>query len=183
MGVKLLAFAASARGESINRRLLALAVKQAEAAGAQVTAMEYAECASPLYYGEAVNALPEGAARLSRALQAHQGVLIATPEYNWSMPGSLKNLIDWLSIDPAAPLKGRSALLMCASPSLRGGIMGLQQLREPLEHLGMHVYPHVLGIGEADMQLGDDALARKKDQEFFSSCIGDFIRVTGLIGA
>ncbi len=183
MSVKLLALAASARSESINRRLLSLAVKQAEAAGAQVTVMEYADCVVPLYFGDHTDQLPEGAARLSKALRAHDGLLLATPEYNWSMPGSLKNLIDWLSTDPTAPLKGRHALLMCASPSVRGGIMGLQQLRVPLEHLGVHVYPHVIGIGEADMQMEEQGLSRKKDHDFLNGCITDFIRITRAIGA
>ena len=183
MSAKLLAFAASARGESINRRLLTLAIKQAEAAGAEVTVLEYADCESPLYMGEDTTQLPAGAARLSAALQANHGVLLATPEYNWSLPGSLKNLIDWLSIVPAAPLKGRTALLMCASPSVRGGIMGLQQLRVPMEHLGVVVYPHTVGIGEANETLGEHAITRKKEQVFLNDSVRDFVRFTAALGA
>lgn len=178
MSAKILAFAASARGESINRRLISLAVKQAEKTDAHVTVLEYADFTAPLYMGEETTALPAGVKHLGDALRAHDGVLLAAPEYNWSMPGSLKNLIDWLSIDPTKPLNGRTALLMCASPSVRGGVIGLQQLRVPLEHLGMIVYPHTVGIGEAHTLLGEYEITRKKEQAFLSHCVSDFVRIT-----
>ncbi|MES2985176.1 MAG: NADPH-dependent FMN reductase [Pseudomonadota bacterium] len=177
MTLKLLALAASNRAESLNKRLLALAVVQAQKAGAEVTVLDYAACASPLYEGEDSATLPNGAKRLSEALLLHDGLLLASPEYNWSIPAALKNLIDWLSIDAAQPLKGRSALLMCASPSVRGGILGLNQLSLPLAHLGMYVYPHLIAIGDANEQLSGAGI-NAKDQQFFHQCIDDFVRVT-----
>lgn len=178
MTKKLLALAASTRPDSVNKRLLKIAISQATAAGAHVTEFDYAECAAPLYMGEDKPAQPENVARLSEALRAHDGLLLASPEYNWSMPGALKNLIDWLSIDPTAPLKGRSALLLCASPSVRGGILGLNQLSLPLAHLGMYVYPHLIAIGDAKNELGDGRINNAKDQKFLTQCVTDFVRVT-----
>lgn len=178
MTKKLLALAASMRPDSVNKRLLKIAMAQATDAGAQVTEIDYADCEAPLYHGQDKPAQPANVARLSEALRAHDGLLLASPEYNWSIPGALKNLIDWLSIDPSAPLKGRSALLLCASPSVRGGILGLNQLSLPLAHLGMYVYPHLIAIGEAETALGDGHITNAKDQKFLTQCVTDFVRVT-----
>jgi NAD(P)H-dependent FMN reductase len=134
MTPKLLALAASTRHDSLNKKLLAFATKDAQKAGAEVTTMDYAECDASLYRNDEAQAFPEGAKRLSDAVAAHDGIILASPEYNWSMPGSLKNLIDWLSVAKPMPLKGKSALLLCASPSVRGGILGLNQLSLPTPH-------------------------------------------------
>ncbi len=167
-----LAFAASTRAESLNKRLMARAVAVAEATGAHVHILDYESLQAPLYLGETAPALPAGPARLSEALRNADGLMIASPEHNWSMPASLKNLIDWLSLDPRAPLKGKRALLMCASPSVRGGILGLQQLSVPLSHLGVHVYPHLIAMGNAEEQL---ASATSKDHDFLRSCVADWV--------
>ncbi len=178
MTVKLLALAASTRAGSVNKKLLAIAIKQAEQAGAEVTVMDYALCDAPLYRNEDGQAFPEGAKRLSDALHAHAGIILASPEYNWSISGALKNLIDWLSVDKTAPLRGKNALLLCASPSVRGGILGLNQLSVPLAHLGMYVYPHLIAIGEAETQLSTGEIANEKDKKFLTQCVTDFVRVT-----
>lgn len=175
---RLLAIAASTRSDSLNRKLLEIAARHAEAAGAHVTFFDYAQCISPMFLDEdAPEPLP-GIKRISDAIRAHDGILLASPEYNWSIPGHLKSLIDWLSVDPFPPLKGKSALLMCASPSIRGGILGLNQLSLPLNHLGMYVYPHLIAIGDAKNQLTPIGIANQKDADFLSHCVTDFVRVT-----
>ncbi len=178
MSIKLLAIAASTRPVSHNKRLLNIAVNHASATGANITTYNYAAFDAPIYQGEDAPELPRSVRELGMLLKAHDGILLASPEYNWSIPGALKNLIDWLSVDPSAPLKGRSALLMCASPSVRGGILGLNQLSLPLAHLGVHVYPHLIAIGDAAGSIGDTALTNDKDADFLKSCVTDFIRVT-----
>lgn len=178
MTVKLLALAASNRADSVNKKLLAIAVAHAEKAGAEVTVLDYNDCDTSLYRNEETQPFPEGAKRLSEALAAHDGIILASPEYNWSMPGSLKNLIDWLSVAKPMPLKGKGALLLCASPSVRGGILGLNQLSLPLAHLGVYVYPHLIAIGNATTELTSDGIASAKDQKFLSTCVTDFVRVT-----
>lgn len=177
MSVKLLAIAASTRADSLNKKLLAIAVAEAKAAGATVTLVDYAACDMPMYHDDDTQAYPENAKKLSAALKAHDGLLLASPEYNWSIPGSLKNIIDWLSTDKTAPLKGRHALLMCASPSVRGGILGLHQLSQPLAHLGMHIYPHLIAIGEARDHIDAQGITHAKDKKFLAECVADFVRV------
>lgn len=177
MSIKLLALAASTRANSLNKKLLAIAIAEAKKAGAEVTVLDYAQCDAAIYRDDKSQPFPDGAKRLSEALSAHDGLLLASPEYNWSIPGGLKNLIDWLSTDRTAPLKNRGALLMCASPSVRGGILGLSQLSVPLNHLGMFVYPHLVAIGDADSQLTDAGIGNKKDAKFLAECVTDFVRM------
>ena len=176
---KLLAFSASYREHSMNRALLELAVGIASNAGASVTVLDYAALEAPIYRGDSADEqLPEPVEMLSAALRKHDGILIATPEYNWSIPGGLKNIIDWLSVDRRAPLNGRTALLMCASPSMRGGFSGLQHLRTPLESLGCQLYPQMIGISRAQDQLQSGRLARESDQQHLNYCVTDFVRMT-----
>lgn len=176
---KLLAFSASYREHSLNRALLDLAVGIAKGAGANVTVLDYAALEAPIYRGDSViDHLPEPVETFSAALRTHDGIIIATPEYNWSIPGGLKNIIDWLSVDRRAPLNGRTALLMCASPSLRGGFSGLQHLRTPLESLGCHLYPQMVGISRAQDQLQSGKLARESDQQHLNFCVTGFVRMT-----
>lgn len=177
--MKLLALSASYRADSLNRQLLELSAQFARAQGAEVTMLDYAKLEAPIYRGEhTVDALPAPVEAFSAALRSHDGLLLASPEYNWSIPGGLKNLIDWLSIDARAPLNGKTGLLMCASPSMRGGISGLQHLRVPLELLGMWVYPQMIGIGRAQEQLAADRLEREADQQHLSYCVTDYLRAT-----
>lgn len=176
---RLLALAASYRQPSLNKQLLDLATAEARKNGATVTVLDYAALEAPIYRGEAVaDKLPDSIAAFSTALHAHDGILIATPEYNWSIPGGLKNILDWLSIDPRSPLNGKTALLMCASPSIRGGLSGLQALRTPLECMGSWLYPQMISIGRAQEQLQPERLARESDHQHLLFCVTDFLRAT-----
>jgi len=131
--LKLLVFAASLRAQSLNRRLAALAAGVATGQGAIVDLASLHDFEVPFYDGdlEASEGLPPGAAALRDRLMASDAFLIVSPEYNASMPGVLKNLIDWTSRFRPQPFDGRHGLLMSASPSLVGGNRGLWSLRFP----------------------------------------------------
>jgi chromate reductase len=148
---RLLAFAATHRPISSNAQLLALAANYAKEAGAEVALHAFADFALPIFAEEIPTheTLPEGGQRFLAALEAADGLIIATPEYNWSFPAALKNLIDWISCLRPNPFAGKSVMLLSASPSRRGGLQGLLQLRVPLESLHMHVYPRYFALGEA----------------------------------
>ncbi len=180
MSARLLALSASYRPDSYNQQLLRIATKVAEAAGAQVLTLDYPSLDTPLFRDTDEDAaeLPAGVARLSEALLSHDGILLASPEYNWSIPASLKNLIDWLSVDGRAPLAGKTALLMSATPSARGGITGLNQLRTPLMNLHMHVYPQLIGIGACGSAMQGDALVHAKDRDYLDHHVAEFVRFT-----
>src|SRR5687767_5557001 len=96
---KIAAFAGSLRAGSLNKKLLAIGVEAARAAGADVTVVDLRELALPLFDQDIEDAsgLPEGAKRFKAILRASDGFLIASPEYNSSVTAALKNAIDWAS--------------------------------------------------------------------------------------
>ena len=149
--VRVLIFAASLRRASFNRRLAELAAVVVEEQGgtADRAAMEDFDC--PAFSGdvEGGSGVPPGAQRFRDRLVASDAFLIASPEYNASMPGYLKNAIDWVSRIRPQPFNGRHGLLMSASPSMAGGNRGLWSLRVPLEHLGARVYPDMFSLAQA----------------------------------
>jgi NAD(P)H-dependent FMN reductase len=159
--LKVLVFAASLRAESLNRKLAELAARGAERLGATVDLASMRDFDVPLYDGdlEAGEGVPEGARELQRRLLASDALIICSPEYNASMPGTIKNLIDWDVALLAQPFDGRHALLLSASPSRAGGNRGLWALRVPLEHLGARVFPDMFSLSRADNAFAGKELA------------------------
>ena len=182
--MKLLSIAASYRPDSLNRMLVDHAAKVAFGLGAIIEPLDYAAVDVPIYREEeSLQDLPPGALKLKAAIARNDGILLAAPEYNWSMPGSLKNLIDWLSVDSTDALKDKTILLLSASPSERGGRMGLVQLRVPLEILGAHVFPRVVSIGSAKSILSTNGINTPKEDRFLTQTVTDFVIYTGRLCA
>ena len=170
--VRLLVFGASLREGSMNDSLASLAAAVAQEKGASVerAAMTDFECPTYDLDVELSTGLPAGAQALHDKLVATDGFMIASPEYNASMPGVIKNLIDWVSRFKPQPLKGRHALVMSASPSMAGGNRGLWALRIPMEHLGARVYPDMFSLAQAHEAFGDDGnLKDAKLQKYFEA--------------
>jgi NAD(P)H-dependent FMN reductase len=159
--LKVLVFAASLRTESVNRKLAAVAAGVAEQLGATVDHASLRDFDVPLYDGdlEVSDGIPAGAQELRRRLLASDAFVIASPEYNASMPGALKNLIDWTSRFRPQPFDGRHGLLLSASPSLAGGNRGLWALRMPLEHLGARIFPDMFSLAAAHQAIADGHIA------------------------
>ena len=149
--VNVLIFGASLRQGSLNNRLAELTAGAVERHGATVDRATMAEFDCPSYDGdlESEGVIPEPAKELCRRLKAADALMIASPEYNASMPGVLKNAIDWVSRYRPQPFNGRQGLLLSASPSMTGGNRGLWSLRVPLEHLGARVYPDMFSLAQA----------------------------------
>lgn len=96
----------------------------------------------PLYNGdlEAAQGIPPSVAALKEAIAASGGLVLATPEYNNSMPGVLKNAIDWLSRPPAdikRVFRGKPVALIGATPGGFGTVLGQQAWLPVLRMLGM----------------------------------------------
>jgi NAD(P)H-dependent FMN reductase len=155
--VRVLLFAASMRLESLNIRLANLARTIMEAHGAKVdfATMRDFDCPSYDQDVETKDGLPAGARELQRRLESCDAFVIASPEYNASMPGCLKNVIDWVSRVRPQPFNERHALLFSASPSMVGGNRGLWSLRVPLEHLGARVFPEMFSLAQAHKALAE----------------------------
>jgi NAD(P)H-dependent FMN reductase len=129
-GLKVLVFAASLRADSLNRKLAALAARVAEQSGATVDHASMRDFDVPSYDGDAETAqgIPRGADELRRRLLESDAFVLSSPEYNGSMPGMFKNLIDWTSRFRPQPFDGKHGLLLSASPSMVGGNRGLWAL-------------------------------------------------------
>src|SRR5919112_6454052 len=176
--IKVLIFAASLREGSLNDRLATLAAQVAEQKGGVVDRGTMADYDCPSYDQDAEreDGLPAGARKLRDCLVACDAFIIASPEYNASMPGVLKNVIDWVSRYRPQPFNGRQALLLSASPSMVGGNRGLWALRVPLEHLGARVYPDMFSLAQAHQAFGADGrLANGVLQRRFEENVGCFL--------
>lgn len=145
---KILAFAGSAKADSVNKKCLAVAAEGAREAGARVTVIDLKDYPMPLMDEdlEAADGLPDAAVRLRSLFAENDGLLLACPEYNSSITPLLKNAIDWVSRpdDQGGGLrfyKGKTAALIGASPGALGGMRGLVHVRAILGNLGMLVVP------------------------------------------
>jgi chromate reductase len=176
--IRVLVFAASLRRESLNARLATLAAAVVGEQGAAIDHAAMADFECVTYDGDAEReeGIPAGARRLHECLVAADAFIIASPEYNASMPGGLKNTIDWVSRIRPQPFNGRQGLLLSASPSMAGGNRGLWSLRVPLEHLGARVYPDMFSLAQAH-EAFDPAgrIANPVLQERFDRTIGCFL--------
>ena len=178
--VNVLVFAASLRRRSLNDRLATLASHAVEKAGASVERANMGDFDCPSYDGDAESdgRFPDGARRLNERLLANDAFILVSPEYNASMPGVLKNAIDWVSRIRPQPFTRRQGLLMSASPSMVGGNRGLWSLRVPLEHLGARIYPDMFSLAQAHTALGEDGRIRDaKLQERFEATVSCWLQL------
>src|SRR5262245_51288442 len=155
---KVLVFAGSIRSGSYNARLAARAARELMLAEAEVTLISLVDYPMPLYDGnlEAASGPPEYAHKLKRLMCGHQGVFIASPEYNASITPLLKNTLDWVSRvrdakePPLAAYKNRVFALGAASNGTYGGMRSLLALRQVLEiGCGALVIPEQVAVREA----------------------------------
>lgn len=175
--LEVLVFAASLRAESLNRKLAALAARIADKSGATVVTVSMRDFDCPSYDGdlEQTQGIPAGAQELKRRLDQADAFIVSSPEYNGSMPGVLKNTIDWASRFRPQPFDGKHGLLLSASPSMVGGNRGLWTLRMPLEHLGARIYPDMFSLAMANKALVDGELADPALRARFEKTIEAFL--------
>lgn len=176
--LKFLVFSASLRSGSLNTRLAQLAAKILESNGVKVDQASMREFDAPSFDAdvEKESGVPSGAVEFRARLERADAFVIVSPEYNASMPGSLKNAIDWVSRASPQPFNERQGLLMSASPSMIGGNRGLWALRMPLEHLGARIYPQMFSLAQAHEAFSvGGVIASDPLQQRFVAMITDFI--------
>ena len=168
---KILAFAGSAKKESLNKKILAVAVQGAQEAGAEVTVIDLREYPLPIMDEdlEAAEGIPAKAKELRALFADNHGLLLACPEYNSSITPLLKNTIDWVS-RPDQDGSGlrffndKTASLISASGGL-GGLRGLVHVRAILGNIGVHVLPKQLAVSGATKLFNDDDSINDPDRE------------------
>ena len=168
--VKVLAFAGSARRDSLNKKLSQVAAERARQAGLEVSWIDLRDYPLPLYDGdlEAEQGIPDNARKLRALLDQHRGLIVVSPEYNSFITPLMKNTLDWISrrdgdIDGLASFRNKVALVMSASPGGFGGMRSLALIRQLLSHLGVTVLPEQLALPKAH-EAFDDSGALKDEQ-------------------
>jgi chromate reductase len=139
--INVLGISGSLRRDSYNRKALQIAKRYAAEAGVEVAEADLKELALPIYDGDIeAQGLPESVLRLKAAVEAADVLLIASPEYNHSISGALKNAIDWLSRQKNS-LDGKVAAVFGASTGVFGTARGQYHLRQTLASLNVLVIP------------------------------------------
>ena len=182
---KVLAFAGSTRKESVNKRLARIALQAAKKAGAETTFVDLQDFNIPLYCDDLVakEGIPEGVLQFKQLLNSHNGFFIASPEYNGSLTGVLKNAIDWATIkadgeERMSCWNGKIAGLVSASPGGLGGIRGLHHLRTILAGIGTFVLPNHLAVGNSTENLQNEKqITDEKLQLQLESLTHEMVRV------
>ncbi len=177
---KILAFAGSLRKDSLNKKLVKVASKGAEAAGALVTYIDLKDYPLPIYDQDIEDSqgIPENALKLKELMLSHDGFLISCPEYNSSMPAVFKNVIDWTSrmskpnevylccfIDKAV------ALLSC-SPGQLGGMRGLVHVRSMFSNIFSIVLPQQKSVPQATDAFDDAGMLKDPKAQSDTTNIG-----------
>jgi NAD(P)H-dependent FMN reductase len=156
---KIMVLSGSIRTRSHNTRLAALAAKELTLADADVSRVSLLDYPMPIYDADQdlISGPPANALKLKRTMLAHQGIFIASPEYNASIGPLLKNTLDWVSRvrergePPYAAYRGRVFALGAASTDVFGGVRGLMTLRQVLEvGCGALVIPEQIAVGNAE---------------------------------
>jgi len=187
---KILAFAGSLREHSYSKRVVRTAMKGAGDAGADVTYIDLRDFPMPIYNedDQKKDGFSENALKLQKLLAEHDGFLIASPEYNSSLPAALKNAIDWASrasdeYKMGEVFKGKAAAIITESPGAFGGIRCLGHLRDVLTILLVNVLPSEIAVaGVGKMFDGDGAEMidekMKKTLEDLGASLVDILKKT-----
>ena len=154
-GINVLAICGSLRAGSYNRAALRTAIELRPPG----MTIETADISAFPLYNEDVRAqgFPPPVETLRRQIAAADALLFVTPEYNYSMPGVLKNAIDWASRPPDQPFAGKPVAIMGAAAGMAGSARAQYDLRRSCVFLDMHPLnkPEVL-IGQAQTKFDTD---------------------------
>jgi chromate reductase len=148
--MRILAISGSLRRDSHNTRLLRAAAQMLPP-GAELELFDGLAAVPPYNEDDDVEPAPEVVQRLRDAIADSDALLIATPEYNASIPGVLKNAIDWASRPfPANAMRAKPVAVIGASTGLFGAVWAQAELRKALRHTGAHVLDDEVPVGRAD---------------------------------
>lgn len=174
--MKIFLMACSQRKASFNKKLIhncKLLLKEHEL---DIANME--DYDMPGYNGdiEENSGVPENAHKLAKRVIAADKVILAVPEYNYSIPGVFKNIIDWMSRMRPMPWKDKKVLIINASPSIRGGHNSFWHTQHTLLGLGAHIFPSLFNLSFAHEQFDqDDKLTDPKQTKLLSTTLKRFV--------
>jgi len=174
--MRILGISGSLRRGSHNRRLL-------RAAGALLPpGVDFVEwdglAGIPAFDEDFETTPPESVLEFFRAIEDADAILIATPEYNASLPGALKNAIDWASRPfPENVLRNKATAVIGASTGLFGAVWAQAEVRKTMKASGAHVLESELPVGMADYAFADDgALSDPELTQRLKELLADLVR-------
>jgi chromate reductase len=154
--LKVLGISGSLRDGSYNTMLLRAA---AELLPREVEFQQWdgLKAVPPYDQDDDVEPAPAAVASLRETIAGADAVLFATPEYNWSIPGVLKNAIDWVSRPLATnPLRNTPVAVIGASTGAFGAVWSQAELRKVLSSTGARVLEHEIAVGHAQTRFDDE---------------------------
>lgn len=182
---RILVFAGSIRTGALSAKLAGHAARELALLGADTSLISLVDYDMPMYDGdlEARAGVPENAKKLRRMMADHQGIYIATPEYNASIPPLLKNTIDWVSRVKEQPNPFRHCVfaLGATSNGRFGGYRALIALRQVLElGLGTLVLPQQVAISQAESAFDErGALKDDNNQKLLRASLDKLLAAAG----
>ncbi len=165
----------SLRKESINKTLQSALMGRVKAAGARTIELDLGAYDLPMFHGDLE--IPKGLKTLMADMEACDGIIMTTPEYNGSLPPLLKNAIDWVSIQGKAPFTEPVYGVASCSPGPMSGIMCMRQLNYILMRVGAEVVPTQVGTGNAKSAFDDQgALVAEPSNMLADKMIGQVLK-------
>jgi chromate reductase, NAD(P)H dehydrogenase (quinone) len=158
--MKLVGISGSLRSDSHNTRLLRAAAELLPP-GAELELVGFGDL--PIYSEDLdTDPAPETVQRFREAIASADAVVISTPEYNASIPGGLKNAIDWASRPfDENPFRGKPVLVLGASTGIFGAVWAQAEVRKVMDHIGAKVLDSEFPVGQAHEAFGDDDLPER----------------------
>ena len=177
--MKILGLSGSLRKDSHNTRLLRAAGSLLPEGAELVVFDRLGEI--PLFNEDDEHTPPAAAEALKEAIATADGLLVATPEYNHSIPGVLKNALDWVSRPVAeTPLRGKPAAVIGASTSLFGAVWAQAETRKVLGATGAKAIDRELPVPQADETLGADGLPLDRElRESLQATLDELVELAG----
>jgi chromate reductase, NAD(P)H dehydrogenase (quinone) len=164
----ILLMAASAKTDSCNKKLINVVAKICEQQKIATKKLDFIDFLVPPYNGdvEEKSGLPEIVQTFISQLKNSNGLIISSPEYNFSTPGTLKNLIDWVSRAKPMPWSSYPVMLCSASPAMVGGNRGLLHTASVLEFCcNAYVFPSMFSLANAYEAFAGDGSLKDKSLE------------------
>ncbi len=179
--IRLVVLSGSLREGSFNTSLARFVAKNMVAAGGvEVDEISLRELDLPLFSEDIAEVLHPNVTDFKHRLLACDAMLIASPEYNGSFTGALKNAIDWGSTEvegkgPLACYKGKVGGLLAASTGAIGGLRGIRHVRQVLTQLHMLVVPTEFALGAAHTAFDDAGNLKDEQAAFLANQVGQAV--------
>lgn len=180
--MKILIWPGSLRADSFNRKLANVIDSKLSANGVETDPIDMHDFQMPLYDGdiEAASGLPPTTTALADRIQAADGFVLVMPEYNFGVPGPVKNAIDWISRIRPYPTVGKTCFLASAAPGLVGGARGIIALRPALSFMGAWLVPDSFSLAQAGQAFSDEGdLAADDMNTMLDGMLDKFVAATG----